>query len=282
MAGTLFVVATPIGNLEDITLRALRILREVDLVLAEDTRRSKVLLRHHGIATPLRSFHAHSSAGERDAILRELADGRSMALVSDAGTPLVSDPGDDLVEAARGAGISVEAIPGPSAALAALSVAGFRVPSFRFVGFLPRGGGRRKRALEALRDDPSAVIFFEAPGRLEATLRDLEKTLGERPIAVCRELTKLHEEVRRGTAAELAAHFTEPLGEITLVVSAKNEPTIDLDDEDLEQAIDRELERLAASDLSHRDATEQAISSLGLARKVAYRRILELRQRASS
>jgi len=218
--GRLSIVATPIGNLEDITLRALRILRESDAILAEDTRHTRALCTHHGIATPLRSFHAHTPDEQVEAVARELAGGARFALVTDAGTPLVSDPGARLVRAAAEAGVRVEPIPGPSAALAALSVAGIRAPEFRFVGFLPRSGGKRTRALDRIARAREGTILFEAPGRVPATLRELAERVGEeRKAAVCRELTKLYEEIARGTLGELAARFAEaPRGEVTLVV----------------------------------------------------------------
>ncbi len=218
--GLLWVVATPIGNLEDITLRALRILREADAILAEDTRHTRRLLHHHGIDTPLRSLHAHTAPAKLLALAAEVAGGAHFALVTDAGTPAVSDPGRQLVTEVRARGGRVEPIPGPSAALAAVSACGLRADRFRFLGFLPRSSGRRRRHLQELADDPAAQILFESPRRLPALLRDLAPLLGDRRVAVCRELTKMHEEIATGTAAELAERFPETRGEITLVVEA--------------------------------------------------------------
>ena len=220
----LWVVATPIGNLEDITLRALRVLREVDVVLAEDTRRTRKLLTHFDIPTPLEPFHAHSEDKRVEALVRRLEGGATMALVSDAGTPLVSDPGIRLVAAAREASLAVSVAPGASAVLTALAGAGLRAERFRFLGFPPRAGGKRGRFLDAVASDPAAQVLYEAPGRTPALLRDLAPRLGARRVALCRELTKLHEEFRVGTAAALAeaaeASGDKLRGEVTLVVEA--------------------------------------------------------------
>ncbi len=256
-SGVLSVVATPIGNLEDITLRALRVLREADVILAEDTRRTRTLAQHHGIATPLRSFHAHTPPAKVAEVVEELAAGAHLALVSDAGTPLVSDPGARLVQAASEAGVRVEPIPGASASLAAISVAGLRVDGFRFVGFLPRSGGRRTRALTQIARAREATILFEAANRLPATLRDLVASAGSsRHAAVCRELTKLHEEVARGTLAELAERYASPpRGEVTLVVEGASEDRPDADDVD--------PEALARALLAEGMRTKEAAKVLG-------------------
>jgi len=196
-------------------------LREADTVVAEDTRHTRPLLTHHGIEARLESMHAHSSDAKLAKLVASLQAGAHLALVSDAGCPVLSDPGGRLVAAAREAGVRVESVPGPSALTACLSVAGLRAESFRFVGFLPRAGSRRKRALSAIAEDESASVLFESPRRLLATLRELHPLLGGRRLAVCRELTKLHEEVRRGTALELLEHFASGVrGEITLLVEA--------------------------------------------------------------
>jgi len=232
MSGRLAIVATPIGNLEDITLRALRTLKEADAILAEDTRRTKILCSHHGVSTRLRSFHAHTPDATVDSLVEELREGKVFALVTDAGTPLVSDPGARLVTAAALADIRVEPIPGASAPLAALSASGLRVSAFRFIGFLPRSGGKRRAAIDAIEVAAEASILFEAPNRLPATLKDLAERMPERPAAVGRELTKLHEEVRRGPLQELAEVFAEaPRGEITVVVEGapKREAAVDGD-----------------------------------------------------
>lgn len=221
MTGRLSVLGTPIGNLEDITLRALRVLREADGVLAEDTRRTRVLCQHHGIDARLRSLHAHSSPDKVRRVVDELRAGAHLAMVTDAGTPAVSDPGVRLVRQAADEGVTVEAIPGPSALTAALSIAGISCDPFRFVGFLPRTGGKRRRVMEAIAADTGATALFESPHRLHKTLTELIEHLGpDREAAVCRELTKLHEEVRRAPLQELATHYADGTkGEITLLLA---------------------------------------------------------------
>jgi 16S rRNA (cytidine1402-2'-O)-methyltransferase len=209
--------------LEDITLRALRVLREADVILAEDTRHTRTLCAKHAIDTPLRSFHAHSSDHKVSDVVDALTRGAHYALVSDAGTPVVSDPGAHLVSRAAAAGVHVEAIPGPSAVLAAICVAGLPVRRFAFEGFLARSGGERHRALERIAASESATVLFESPRRIHATLRELEEQLGpERRIAVCRELTKLHEQTLRGTVSQVRTALPDPpKGEITVVVEGK-------------------------------------------------------------
>lgn len=273
--GRLFVVATPIGNLEDITLRAIRVLRDCELVLAEDTRRSRTLLTHHAIGTPLRAFHAHTPPSVVEELCARLEGGARLALVTDAGTPIVSDPGAELVAAARARGIAVEALPGASAPLAALCSAGFVANRFRFVGFLPRSGRRRREMLESFAKDGDALVLFEAPSRLAATLRDLGEHLGTRAIAVCRELTKLHEEVVRGTAVELAARFEEARGEITIVISPATIEAPEPPDQDtlLERA-----RALVAEGLGAKEAADALADATGIQRREAYRLVLSARQ----
>jgi 16S rRNA (cytidine1402-2'-O)-methyltransferase len=216
---TLHVVATPIGNLEDVTLRALRVLREADLLLAEDTRHTRVLLERHGIDARPVSLHAHNEAARCARALQVLEGGGSVALVSDAGTPLLSDPGARLVATVVAAGHTACPVPGPSAIAAALCVAGLDVERFSFVGFLPRKAGARRALLRELAARPDALVFFESPRRLAATLRELCDLLGERRACVARELTKVYEELARGSLSELATRFAGGArGEITLVV----------------------------------------------------------------
>jgi 16S rRNA (cytidine1402-2'-O)-methyltransferase len=217
--GRLHIVSTPIGNLEDVTLRALRVLREADLLFAEDTRRTRVLLDRHAIAARPRSLHAHNESSRTHEALLALAAGKSVALVSDAGTPLVSDPGARLVAAAIAAGHAVVPIPGASAALAALSVSGLPAETFAFLGFLPRRASLRRKLLERIREMPETLILFEAPRRLFTTLLELREALGDRSACVARELTKLHEEAARGTLSELVDRFREGTrGEVTIVI----------------------------------------------------------------
>jgi len=277
VSGRLSVVATPIGNLDDVTLRALATLREADAILAEDTRRTRVLCTHHGVSTPLRAFHAHSPDEKVDALARELAEGAHFALVTDAGTPLVSDPGARLVSAAASLGVKIEPIPGPSAPLAALSASGLRVGAFRFDGFLPRSGGRRKRAMGAARDAAEATVLFEAANRLAKTLRELTEVVGaDRPAAVCRELTKLHEEIARGTLGELAERFAEGArGEVTLVIEGRPDDAAP-EPVDREAAIEQ-ARALLDEGLRTKAAARKLAEALGLTAGDAYAIVLEAR-----
>jgi len=219
-SGTLYVVATPIGNLEDLTLRALRVLKEVDLIACEDTRRTRGLLTHFGIHAPVTSYFAHSTLAKGAALLRALADGKSVALVTDAGTPGISDPGFLLVRAARDAGIPVVPVPGPSAMIAALSAAGVPADRFVFDGFLPVKPGRRRHRLEALRALETTIVCYESPHRVLASLEAIGQVFGDAEIVVARELTKQFEEIVQGSPARLREHFGqhEVRGEFTLVI----------------------------------------------------------------
>jgi 16S rRNA (cytidine1402-2'-O)-methyltransferase len=226
MSGTLYVVATPIGNLEDITQRALRVLQEVDLIAAEDTRRTRVLLERYQIDKPLTSLYDHNEAQKAPALIRKLEEGGNLALVSEAGTPLISDPGYRLVQLAIARSITVVPIPGASAAVAALTVSGLPPDRFVFEGFLPKKPGRRHRRLEALQDEPRTLVFYESPRRVGELLQAMQTLWGNRRIAVARELTKKFEEILRGTITEVQAQLAErpPLGEVTLVVEGAASP----------------------------------------------------------
>ena len=219
MAGTLYVVATPIGNLEDVTLRALRVLREVSLIAAEDTRRTARLLQHYSISTRTTSLHEHNERTRTPSLIARLEGGDSVALVSDAGTPVVSDPGTHLVAAAHAAGIRVEPIPGASAVVAALSVSGLGEGSFVFVGFPPSRSNARKQWLERLLTENRVIVLYEAPHRIAATLQALLDTLGDRVIAVARELTKTHEQLKVGHITDIIAQDMPERGEFTVVIS---------------------------------------------------------------
>ncbi len=250
LAPGLYVVATPIGNLGDVTLRALTILAAADAILAEDTRVSRTLLARYGIETPLSPYHEHNAAEARPRALRRIAEGQALALISDAGTPLVSDPGFKLVTEAVAAGLPVTAAPGASAALAALCVAGLPTDRFFFEGFLPPRSAARRERINALAAVPGTLVFYEAPSRLAETLADLAAELGQRPAAVARELTKLHEEVRRGTLDELAAEFAAsdaPRGEIVVVVGPP-EPRNAVDQSTLDGEILAALRTLSVKD----------------------------------
>jgi 16S rRNA (cytidine1402-2'-O)-methyltransferase len=224
MAGTLFVVATPIGNLEDITFRAVRTLNEVDLIASEDTRHTKLLLDRYTIATPLTSYHKFNIRSKTTHLVHELLLGKNLALVSDAGTPGISDPGYELIAEAVRQGIKVESIPGASAVIAALSVSGLPTDRFIFEGFLPRKPGKKRKALAALKDEERTVIIYESPFRLLKTLAEVSAIFGERPVAVCREMTKRFEEIVRGSAGEVSEKLKDQKvrGEIVLVISGQD------------------------------------------------------------
>jgi 16S rRNA (cytidine1402-2'-O)-methyltransferase len=272
--GKLFIVATPIGNLEDITLRALRVLKEVDLIAAEDTRHSKKLLNHYGIGTPLISYHAHNQESRGPELIRRLVDGQNLALVTDAGTPGFSDPGADLVARAWEAGIKVEAIPGPAAGVAALSLSGFK-GDILFIGFLPRGEGRRLKLFGELAKEPRVIIIYESPQRLVRTLDELAGSMANRQILVVRELTKKFEQTWRGPLPEVAAQLrdAEIRGECTLVLScpaAAAAPEVDLEGSLLQAA--------QGQGLSGRRLTEAVAAALGLPRRRVYQAYLALKE----
>lgn len=269
----LHVVATPIGNLGDIGVRALTALAGADLVACEDTRVTAKLLARYEIRVPLLPYHEHNAAEMRPRLLERLAGGAALALASDAGTPLISDPGYKLVSATIAAGIAVETLPGPSAVLAALVVSGLPPDRFLFDGFLPARRGARQERLAELAAIPTTLVLFETAPRLADSLADMATTLGgARPAAVCRELTKLHEEVRRGTLAELAAAAAgkEPKGEIVIVVGPPVAPA-GADAGDLDAALAVALQRA-----SLKDAAAEVAASLQLPRRLVYQRALEL------
>jgi 16S rRNA (cytidine1402-2'-O)-methyltransferase len=267
-AGTLFLVSTPIGNLGDMTYRAVEVLSSTALVIAEDTRHSRRLLDHYRVATPLRSYHEHNEAKETPKLIARLLDGDSIALISDAGTPLVSDPGARLVDAALAGGIRVVPIPGASAVMAALVAAGLSLDSFVFFGFLPRKGKERKERIADIVGSSVTAVFYEAPSRVADTLNDLAAAgAGERRGVVARELTKQFEEFKRGTVAALAAEYSDadPKGEVVLLVAGA----------DHQQASENDLTAVAAhlraAGKSAREVTEHLISDLRAPRNLAYR-----------
>ena len=269
----LHVVATPIGNLGDITLRALSVLAAADAILAEDKRVTRVLLAHYGVTTPIIAYHEHNAAEMRPVVLERLAAGQALALVSDAGTPLVSDPGYKLVEAAIEAGHPVTAIPGASAVLTGLVLSGLPTDRFFFEGFLPSKSGERRRRARELEAVPGSLVFFEAPHRITETLADLAAVLGDRTAAVARELTKRFEQVRRGSLPELAATYAKegpPKGEIVLIVGPGGGQA-----EAGDAAIDAALRR-ALETHSQRDAVQLVAGEMGLPRKRVYARALRL------
>ena len=274
---TLYIVATPIGNLEDITLRALRVLGEVSLIAAEDTRTTRKLLYHYGIDTPCTSYHDHNRLSKLPVILDALKDG-DIALVSDAGTPAISDPGAELVAAAASADHEIVPLPGPSALTAALSVAGLEIEQFIYLGFLPRRGRPRRKLFESLIGDSRAWIAFEAPHRVSETLTDIQETLGDRQVVVCRELTKLHEEVFRGAVTCALEHFVEPRGEFTLIVRGAD-PAPEPDDAMFERA--REILREESERGRKAKDAIAAGSVTGLSKNDLYRIWVEIRESES-
>jgi 16S rRNA (cytidine1402-2'-O)-methyltransferase len=263
---TLYVVATPIGNLEDVSLRALRVLREVKLIAAEDTRRTRKLLTAYDIKTPLTSYHERNKLSKMDYVIAALAEG-DVALVADAGMPGIADPGHELIVTANERGITVIPVPGPSAVITALAVSGLDTTRFTYIGFLPHRAGERRRLLESVASEPGTLVALETPHRLTAALGDIRQVLGERRLAVCRELTKLHEEVFRGTVSRAVEHFNEPRGEFTLVIEGRGEP----EKPQLNENIETELEALRREGVPAREAISRLAGETGITRRELYR-----------
>ncbi len=262
---TLYVVATPIGNLEDITLRALRILGQVKLIAAEDTRKTRYMLKTHEIKTPLTSYHEHNKMTKLGFLLEQMQDG-DVALVSDAGMPGVNDPGYELIVAAIQQGITVIPIPGPSSIITALAVSGLPTDRFLFIGFLPRKKGQRRNFIKSLADQQATLIALEAPHRIRQSLSDLNEVLGERRIAVCRELTKIYEEIFRGTLSEAYQHFSEPRGEFTLVIEGNRQQRPPAEEE-----IKTALKRLHRKGVHGKEAAAQVAAENGLSKREVYK-----------
>jgi 16S rRNA (cytidine1402-2'-O)-methyltransferase len=268
MAGAIYLVATPIGNLEDITLRALRTLREADVIACEDTRHTRKLLNHFEIRKPLLSYHEHNEAQRAPELVERARRGEAVALVSDAGTPGISDPGFRVVRAAIEAGVPVVCVPGPAAAITALAASGLPTDSFRFVGFLPAKKSQRRKALESLHGDEASLIFYEAPRRIVETLEDVLQVLGDRPLVVARELTKIHEEYLRGTVSELLNQLRSratPKGEMTLVLGKGSPAAISE-----KPLAERVAELIETNGLPRMDAIKQAARERGLSKREAY------------
>ena len=272
----LFIVATPIGNLEDITLRALRVLREVGLIAAEDTRKTRHLLAAYGIKTPLTSYHEHNKKAKMTYLLNRLEE-KDVALVSEAGMPGLSDPGYELIVAAAQRGIPVVPIPGPSVVVTALVVSGLPTHQFTYLGFIPRKRGERRRLLESVAGEPRTIVGFESPHRLLPTLEDLKEVLGDRRIAIGRELTKIHEEVFRGRISEAIEHFKEPRGEFTLVIEGKAEK----EEITLTTEIWEDLSRLYYQGIGAKEAVAQLSLATGLSKKELYEAWLKLKSSIS-
>lgn len=270
MAGTLYLVPTPIGNLGDISRRIADTLASVDFIAAEDTRISVKILNHLGIKKPMVSYYRHNSAGAGEAILGRLLAGENCALVTDAGTPAISDPGEELVALCAGAGVPVVSIPGPCALVCALACSGLPTGRFTFEGFLPMNKKNRRAHLDSLRGEERTMIFYEAPHKLSATLKDLRETFGpERRVSLCRELTKLHEEVRRTTLGEAEAHYAEnpPKGEFVLVIEGGCPPQED--GMTLEEAVEQ-VAAYRAGGLSLKDAVRRTADESGLPKNTLY------------
>jgi 16S rRNA (cytidine1402-2'-O)-methyltransferase len=268
MPGLLYVVSTPIGNLEDITYRAVRILKEADWIACEDTRTTKRLLDHYGIQTRSISYHEHNEANRTEDLVARLRQGETGALVSDAGTPLLSDPGYRVVRAAVQAGIRIEALPGPSALLAGLVVSGLPTDQFHFGGFLPPKQGQRTRMLESLRDEPATLIFYEAPHRILESLEDIAATLGEREVVVAREMTKMHEEVLRGTPTEIRAALESRdsiRGEFVVLIAKASAPLHD------DRPPDEAVEALVRAGVNRMDAMKTVARQRGLSKRDVYK-----------
>ena len=292
-SGTLYLVATPIGNLEDITLRALRVLREVALIAAEDTRRTRTLLAHHAIRARTVSLHEHNERARAPEIIARLLAGESVALVSDAGTPGLSDPGVELVRQAAAAGVAVVPLPGPSAFVAALVASGLPTAPATFLGFLPPGSPERRRVLEAHQMLPHTVVIYEAPHRVLKTLAAIRDSWGDRRLAVARELTKVHEEVFRGTVGEAIQHFTShpPRGELTLVVAgaaasrserhASPVPAADRADAEAGETAKSMLRDALKEGVAPFEAVRRTARATGLRRNAVYRIWLALKQGAA-
>ena len=274
MPGLLYVVSTPIGNLEDITYRAVRILKEADWIACEDTRTTRHLLNHYGIATRTISYHEHNEQERTQDLVNRLLEGEKGALVSDAGTPLLSDPGYRMVRAAVQAGIRIEALPGPSALLAGLVVSGLPTDQFHFAGFLPPKSGQRTRLLESLRDEPATLIFYEAPHRILESLDDIHAALGDRDVSVGRELTKMHEETLRGTAQEIHATLAARdsiKGEFVILIAKAMEPAHD------DRPADEAVEALIQAGASRMDAMKTVARQRGLSKRDVYRIVNNLK-----
>jgi len=267
---SLFVVATPIGNLEDISLRALRTLREVKLIAAEDTRKTRRLLTTYDIRTPMTSYYEHNKLTKLDYILDRLQGG-DVALVSEAGTPGISDPGYELILEVSRRGIPVVPIPGASAVITALTISGLATDRFTYLGFLPHKAGERRKLIEGAADDPGTIVILESPHRLAQALKDMLTIMGDRRIAVCRELTKIHEEVFRGSISQAIEHFVEPIGEFTLIIEGK----LENHQTELTDDIKKQLRGMHLSGIKAKEAVTQMAGETGLSKKELYRAWLE-------
>ena len=276
MPGTLYVVATPIGNMADITLRALSVLREVDLIAAEDTRVTRKLLDHYGIETPTTSYHQYSVTTKAQKLADMLLAGRNIALASDAGTPGISDPGHEIVCLAIANSVPVVPIPGANSAITALAISGLTTRRFAFDGFPPRRGGERRALFADLKHELRTMVFYESPNRLVNTLKDMQTLWGDRQIAVVREATKMFEQVHRGTIGSAIEHFTtvKPKGEITIVVAGSKTPATEFPAEEIEAV----LREFLAGGMSERDAVRRVSGIFHVPKNEAYRYVLRMKE----
>lgn len=279
-SGTLYIIATPIGNLEDITLRALRLLKEVDVIAAEDTRHTRKLLTHYGIPTPLTSYHDHSETEKAPELIAQLQAGKNIALVSDAGTPCIADPGFRLVTAAAEAGLSVVPIPGPSMVTALMSVGGLPTDRFAFEGFLPAKRTQRRKALQDLRREERTLVFFESPHRVLEMLADLEEICGDRRIVIGRELTKMFEELLRGKVSELRGLLAarDMKGEVAILVAGQPESSVSEDARPLAE----EMQELSAQGFSLKDVARIVSETRGIPKREVYALGLRMKEEAET
>lgn len=278
MAGTLYLCATPIGNLEDMTYRAVRVLKEVDLIAAEDTRNSIKLLNHFEIKTPMTSYHEYNKMEKGQKLVEKLADGKDIALITDAGTPGISDPGEELVKMCHDAGITVTAVPGAAACITALTISGQRTRRFAFEAFLPTDKKERQMILEELKEETRTIIMYEAPHRLLRTLELLLETLGDRNVSICRELTKKHETVYKTTLTEAIAHYEqeEPRGECVIVIEGKSFQEIREENQAKweELTIEEHMEHYLSQGMEKKEAMKQVAKDRGVSKRDIYQALL--------
>ena len=277
-SGVLYIVSTPIGNLEDITLRALRIMKEADVIAAEDTRVTRKLTSHYDIHTPLISYHQHARGGRAEEIVEMLKEGKNVALVSDAGTPGISDPGHELIAMCIADGVRIETVPGPTALISALVVSGMPTSHFAFDGFPPRKESERLAFFRSIRHDTRTIVLYESPGRLRQTLEAIRSELGERRVAIAREITKLFEEVFRGTVGEAIEHFStsKVRGEVVIVLHGAS-PEEAAESVPAEQTLESRLSELMSAGMSERDAVRQCVIEFKLPRRRVYSAALRLK-----
>lgn len=278
MSGKLYLCATPIGNLEDITLRVLRVLKEVDLIAAEDTRNSIKLLNHFDIRTPMTSYHEYNKIDKARVLIEKMLSGQNVALITDAGTPGISDPGEELTAMCCEAGIEVTSLPGPAACITALTLSGLPTRRFAFEAFLPSDKKERRFVLEELSGETRTIVLYEAPHRLLRTLKELLEVLGDRPASLCRELTKKHETVFRTTLGELTEYYEKekPLGECVLVIAGKSRREISREEQESwkEMTVEQHMEFYENQGISHKEAMKLVAKDRGVSRREIYQELL--------